>query len=514
MASPSCRKLSWNFWNSSPQHDSDSEKIPFIPLRTDDIFDDQDSVSTGSHGSFRPWGSTCSALRGLAFNAGLELLPSFIANKFATTAYEPNDHKLHPTAFLDGIRGFASLFVFFYHFISAWHPRYNHGYAGPGDENNWYIVQLPFIRLFYAGPSMVMTFFVVSGFALSYKSLSLLRKGSLEAALQSLSSSVFRRPFRLFLPPLTSTFIVVLLIRLGAFEPSRSYANDPGVIAGAREHHTQRFDTFWEQIEDWLHESHQMCDLFQGGGINLYDGHLWTIPHEFHWSMVLFFTILGLSKLKSTIRAVVMIILLLYAVYVDPGVGLSFYSGMVMAELWLATNSSVTKPSHDSEGIPILSCLKTAMWWLVFVAGLYTASIPLDWWEETPGYSFLATLHSNKDFWYSTAAFLTVWSTSNSTSIQTLFTNRFAQYLGNISYALYLCHGMFLHTIGYILIPKLWEFTGRETLAQYELAFGLAAVIVIPCVIWGADVFWRWVDIPAVKLARRVEELVSVKYDG
>lgn len=505
--------MAWIFSGNTLADGVDSEKIPFIPLGEADSIDDQDIVSTTSQSLTKSWRPIYLKILGHCTNFGRELLPSFVVSNIKAKKLEPEKRKLHPTAFLDGIRGFACLFVVFFHLVYAWYPRHHYGFGYPGDGKNHYIIQLPIIKVIYSGASMVHVFFVVSGFALSYKSLKLLRNGSIDTALQSLVSSAFRRPFRIFLPPLTSTFIIVLLVRFGAYEPARPYAYDDQVIPDVHEDHVERFATFWEQLRHWVYHSHEMCGLFRWSRRNPYDGHLWTIPVEFHQSMLLFFTVLTLSFLRPVIRTILLASLAVYAAYVDPGPTLCFYAGMLTAELWLITSSRTTPSLTESRRKTILTRIEAAIWWIIFLAGLYLDSNS-DYWEATPGYSFLARLHTNRDFWHTTGAFFIVFSASNSASIQKLFTNSFAQYLGKISYAVYLVHGMFLHTLVYILLPKVWEYTGKDTLAQYELGWGLVVALFLPCVIWAADLFWRWVDIPAVKFARKVEEMCSIRKGG
>lgn len=51
----------------------------------------------------RPWGSLSPIFATLLF-----LLPSFVVNRFRKTTAS----RLHPTAYLDGLRGVAALFVY------------------------------------------------------------------------------------------------------------------------------------------------------------------------------------------------------------------------------------------------------------------------------------------------------------------------------------------------------------------------------------------------------------------
>jgi hypothetical protein len=142
-------------------------------------------------------------------------IPSFIlalAPSFFQSSYEYNT-KLHPTSWLDGLRGFAALFVYFAHYILVWYPTLDKGYASGPDE--YYIAQLPYIRVIFSGFGMVCLFFVISGYVLSYSSLQKIRNGDLPALFDTLASSVFRRWLRLFLPIFVSTFITMLIARAG-----------------------------------------------------------------------------------------------------------------------------------------------------------------------------------------------------------------------------------------------------------------------------------------------------------
>jgi hypothetical protein len=64
---------------------------------------------------------------------------------------------------------------------------------GYGQGENRGLFQLPIFRLFYSGPPMVAIFFVISGFALSLKPLSLIRVEDWEQSLHTMASLIFRR---------------------------------------------------------------------------------------------------------------------------------------------------------------------------------------------------------------------------------------------------------------------------------------------------------------------------------
>jgi hypothetical protein len=134
-----------------------------------------------------------------------------ISSRSNLTPIKPRS--LRSTAYLDGIREVASLFVFIHHYPMDYFRYLHDGYlAKPTDT--WFL-QLPFIRIVYSGRFMVGLFFVLSGYVLSYRPLQLIRDSNTSALLDSLASSIFRRAMRLFLPIIPSTFVVMVLIHNG-----------------------------------------------------------------------------------------------------------------------------------------------------------------------------------------------------------------------------------------------------------------------------------------------------------
>jgi peptidoglycan/LPS O-acetylase OafA/YrhL len=113
------------------------------------------------------------------------------------------------------MRGIAALFVFFYHFAYAYHTRLELGYAS--GEGNYTLIQLPFIWRLVSGPAMVSIFFLVSGYSLSVASLKDIQNGNPNKCLSRMASATFRRPIRLFLPCIVSTFTVMILVSLDVY---------------------------------------------------------------------------------------------------------------------------------------------------------------------------------------------------------------------------------------------------------------------------------------------------------
>lgn len=82
--------------------------------------------------------------------------------------------------------------------------------------------------------------------------------------------------------------------------------------------------------------------------------------------------------------------------------------------------------------------------------------------------------------------------------------------MGRISYSLYIVHGPMIHTLGYAVFPLFWSVTGREDTWRHAVGFTAAYIVLVAVVVWVADLFWRTVDIPCIRLGKRFERLVCL----
>ncbi|KAL2074018.1 hypothetical protein VTL71DRAFT_7796 [Oculimacula yallundae] len=434
--------------------------------------------------------------------------------------------RLHPTAWLDGLRGVASLMVVFHHSSVLWYWPLNRGWGSSPDD--YHFVQLPIIRLFYSGPAMVAIFFVVSGFSLSYKPLLLTRKGQYEEVLDSFSSSVLRRGLRLVMPPATTTFFSMIFTYLGFY----------GTGAGSREPPQSPF--FWEHLKCWYYSVIGLSDPFRPnnypGGYNpVYDTNLWTIPVELHGSMVIFITLVALSRVRGRWRIAILGAMVFYLSYYAYGHLFLFLSGVLLAELHHEREShSQDQKSNIVEGMvdeipsdsptpaPAKWTSMKTFWLANFFLALFIISMPAIDLGATasPGYIFLSnTIPSHyagvqyvqDSFWVFLAAFYLVFIIDNAPFLQSIFTNRIAQYLGKISFALYICHGTFLYTLGWHLSKKTLSWTGSYSPLHYAMGIGLTGIIMYPLLFWTADIVAREVDARSVAFARWLSDSISIK---
>ncbi|KAI0841075.1 acyltransferase family-domain-containing protein [Hypoxylon sp. FL0890] len=449
------------------------------------------------------------------------LLPSFLHPS------DPNapPRDLHRTAWLDGLRGISAFFVVWHHISLIFFPWDLHnGWTSSTDP----FIRFPIIRLAISGLPNVMVFFVISGYALSYKPLRLLRQDRLLDAYSALASSAFRRHPRLFVTAVVLCLPCILIAYKGLYGDGERM---PGAAVPALD--PPRCDTLWQQILDFANAVAQLCDPFTGDGIGwIYNNALWTLPIEFRSSLVVFGLLLALSRLDNGVRMLVVFGVALYCLCFVHWAEFLFVGGMLSADLQFhfAERDEYDRPSDCETGIRgprswtrvsaalrwwrcVVACrvLKITTSLVSFLGALYLLGMPKleRGGAETPGFKVLAYLiperwraaGSPDHFWLSIAAVWLVFSIDRAPFLQRIFTCRFAQYLGRISYSLYLVHLSILHSLGFRIGKLLVESTGSDTELRYFAGVVVAVVIFWSITIWVADLGWRFVDAKVVRFA-------------
>ncbi len=498
----------------------------------------------------------------IALQTSANLLPSFLdfCSSKDQTSYDRSGakviHQARVTS-LDGLRGVAALSVATHHIVYAhsnaiWFgngvPYRQARYCGNMDVEALHdikeeqynqrsrLLQLPFVRILAMSSAAVAIFFIISGYVLTKRPLRLARDQRWDSVLAALSSATFRRPLRLFPPLLVATFLNMLLTYMGLMDKGLGSED----LWTAYEPATPVASNLPTQFVHWLHVVWRSLNVWDWSSYYPpYDPHLWTISAEFRASMVLFLVTVMLCRLKSRVRLALVCLSIVYSVFWFRWDMALFLSGMLFAETSQIQSSMAPMPTSQNFRMSPLhlkwwpSSLKTyqvsrLLLYLFFLSSLYLLSTPGACTAFTPGYSFLAYISpkslsptfstsNNLQFHQCIGAVLLVGLLIHWTSLNPLppiFDTKIAQYLGRISYGLYIVHGPSLHLFGYRLFPVMWRLTGRDTMIKNVSGWFMSYTITMMAIIWLADLFHRGVDEPFVRLARTLEKRVLSREGG
>jgi len=442
----------------------------------------------------------------------------------------------------DGLRGIAAFLVVWHHASLLWFTGRIHNGYGSSETDNLFI-QWPFIRLLVSGPPQVMVFFVISGYALSYKPLKLARQGRFAEFNDALASSAFRRHSRLWLPPLATTFLSMLMAWFGWYGTG---GNWPGVAQASRR--PKDMGSLGGYLVEWAMRGAKMMDPISRdtnrSSNNPYDLNLWTLAYEFDCSLVVFLTIAAFSRLRNSVRLFFEFAVVCFCLYKGYWQVFLFLSGTFMCDFKFhlesySSSSSSTKPSGvlpahsrsaSSVSVPLspptsprfrptsrLGLVWKLLWTVSFVLALFMLGMPEfgRGARNTPGYKTIATWvpkHYEKGpdwFFVPVAAVWLVFTVDRAPWLQSIFNRAFPQYLARISYSLYLVHGPLLWTAGLALAKLCVGLTGRASDAQYCVGIALSALLFWPLAIWSADMVWRYIDTKAVDFGKWVYERLA-----
>jgi peptidoglycan/LPS O-acetylase OafA/YrhL len=394
------------------------------------------------------------------------------------------------------------------------HKAYEIGYASNNGDNDHWLIQLPFFRMIPNGQTQVGTFFVLSGVSLSLRPLKLARSHSWDQFFDAMFSSVFRRALRLYLPILAVQTCVLIATCLGLFNHAHRvrYAWPYG---GTNEVMQVVFTSNWDQIQDWLKTMWAFVNPFMFPNRPTYDVHLWTIPVEFRNSIILFATLVGLSKLRSRIRITLTIMLWAFFIACNQGETALFMAGMGIAEYILiqeeAEDAMLPMTTLGDTTFRIHKTLRRAAWCALCVFGLHLLSWPVFNSETSLGFAtidsmtprFITTRSS--DLWERLGATIFILALSGCALLRRPFETSFAIYLGKISFPLYIVHGPLNHMLGLSLVEMFRGVIGMDTFVGYEMCVVLAFCVNAVVVVWVADIVMRAVDRPSVRLGRALQ---------
>lgn len=357
----------------------------------------------------------------------------------------PDAHaKLRSTAWLDGLRGIAAFEVVLYHYhLHFLLTGANMAYGSKPDTKQLW--RLPFIKNFYSsGHAMVNVFFLISGFVLTQRSLMLIRSQQFDKLYPSISSAIFRRGVRIYLPAVVLSFVAMLMSYFGIKDVQ----------------HTIKVEYLHQHILDWFYACRDFVNPFHdySNGFDIvhrYEHVMWTLPLEFYGSMVCYLAVMMVARVTHPVkRTAVVVLLIWFAVIKQNWWSTNFLIGMLHADFMIW---------QDKAGRSwTTSFAAKCCWAIVFIWACYVAGLPEGRYEEykLPGFDWYydhvpgswKEIEGGGRFWWMVSGCSITIAVSQLPLLKRILEMTICQYLGRISFMLYL-----VHTFVYELVGKLWK---------------------------------------------------------
>lgn len=432
------------------------------------------------------------------------------------TKTDPNASKpkLRRTAWLDGLRGFAAFLVYVGHQV-LWCHEASFGSIvfenGWGYEGKYHFATFPGIRLMFCGGHFaVSVFFVISGYVLSCKPLSLIQSGDFMRLHENIASALFRRWLRLYIPLIVTTFALVAVAHTICIPAALE-------VQG----------TWHEEVWSWYTKFNDFSWIFRTGGEPwfIYNFHAWSIPVEFKGSIAIYTQLMAFSRCTRNMRLAGELVMIYYYLYLADGFYCALFTvGMLFSDLdLLALDNNLPKLLEQGRKKNL-----QWLWYTIFACAIYLGGVPSHDWDvfilrKSPGWYYLSFLKpyavfDYKWFFLFWAATFILASVPRIPTLKKFFESNFCQYLGKISFSLYLVHGPVLWTFG----ERLYAMTGlkRITLSEpalawqdmfplskggplgLEPAFLVPNIFIAPVTFWLAEMVTKLVDEPSVTFAQ------------
>ncbi|KAK5268275.1 hypothetical protein LTR99_003209 [Exophiala xenobiotica] len=411
--------------------------------------------------------------------------------------------ELHPTAYLDAMRGWAAISVARYHTFA----------------NKTSFLEYPVIRMILNGRAMVDIFFIISGYVLSYRLLKMIRNQQ-TGLLKALASSTFRRWWRLYISTGVASLVTAVMTYWGWCHPAPQQSS------------------FLLQMWDWLWDfgasSNPFGDIkgFWYGEVfrTHYLDQMWTIPVEFRGSMAVFWFVAAACYMATLGRRMFACVVIVLCYWWGIIYAALFLYGMLIADFQFDRHperlQKIRLPQQESDSeesekpktkkyavLNIVGCV------FLVIVGMFLMGQPppfdghynMQHWpwqymESVIPHWYVVEL--GEHFWLGIGAAIFVFAVDNCRPLQIPFEWGFSQYLGDISFGVYAMHNT-INWVLYIPIVQPWCLQhfgdGYWSGAPGELFTSLV-------IIWAADYFTR-IDEWVVWTGKWLESKTFIKWD-
>ena len=380
------------------------------------------------------------------------------------------------SAHLDGLRGVASLMVFFNHLALSVLPSIS--MLQPDASGIPALIAIgrsPF-SVAWGGDFGVCIFFVLSGYVLSQFSMTT-NLGFL--------AMLARRYARLALPMAFSTVLAFVIMKSGAF------VNREAATAVS---HSDWF-ALWYQMPAslWAAIGDGFWNAFVFGRSD-YNSNLWTMRIELVGSAGIFL----LYALAADRRLRILVAIL--AVCLSPGYYPLFAAGCLLFELFELQGQ--TEGGRPSVAIELAAAT-------LLLAGIVAGGFPASGIHTGISSQWHRWLSDSDSAlgWHTVGAILVLIAVHQSALLRAAFGGRAMQLLGRLSFPIYLIQIQLLCSFTALLLLKL-------PLHHYWILAGVSIVATTLIMLPMAWLTYRFVEAPTVRASRTIGRIINTEYRG
>jgi peptidoglycan/LPS O-acetylase OafA/YrhL len=381
---------------------------------------------------------------------------------------------------IDGLRGLACLAIFAHHFAGCFYPvlLYGSGQGGVGPLGSA-LAQSP-LAVLVNGNFWVCVFFVMAGFVAAWGRFGDQVPG--EALFRLLPRQLLHRYLRLTPPVFVVSALVLLMLRLGLMT-NLTFA--------------QRYGLFW--AANWYAEDiYTVRSLFMESFVRLclvgsekFVGVLWSVCYLFYGNcLAALLAELG----KKRARLLFILCPLLFVLGLPLGLRWAMYGCFPLGVLLARLVWDGRFPSRPIPGA------------LLILLGLLLGAYPTFFTPDN-AYGLLnipVLLTEPFAVWHVLGAGMLVTGLCLSPGLQGLLSRRAPQWMGKISFSLYLVHMPVLFSLG----TGLFLLLDRPGLDSYPLLTALTLLGTLPAVLLLSALFRRFVELPCARAAKWLQAKV------
>jgi peptidoglycan/LPS O-acetylase OafA/YrhL len=368
----------------------------------------------------------------------------------------------------DGLRGLAALNVFFAHALLAFFPlgfiHFFPGVAQPAAQGGRIeqFLSIPVLSILWNGRFPVCIFFVLSGYVLTK---SFVERGDVDG----IRSKAARRPFRLGIPVFFSVILAYALMAMGWYHSAETVKLTHSAWLDSQAHVPV---DFWVALREGVYGS-LISDQHS------FNPALWTMRMEFIGSMMIFaYRLIAWRGIRGLFAAAIYLALVVLLAPTLWPFYLAFLLGSHIGE-W-------PRPS------------RRVIAWGAAICGILLASV-----DSSPMFAWLNALplefETRAELYSVLGGALLVYGVRGG-AFSRLLTCRPVQFLGRVSYPLYLVHLPLVFSMGCGVFNWLTLSHGASRLQ----AAGISMVATLATVIFVAWLFEILIDAPAIRFSKAI----------